>query len=330
MATHTKLTGRDRELIAAWITEGLSNKAMARRLGRDPTTIGRERSRNQAGYGWYEPLHAERRAKERAHRTYTAKHPLKDEKRYAYVLEKLRCGWSPEQIAGRLKRKHPYDPTWWICHETIYQFYYHPDWYHLGWWQYLRRGQTKRRKRKGRKVHRIRIPDRVSIHERPTVINQRTEFGHWEGDSVEGKGHRSGIHVTYERVTSLICIEPLTAITAAATLAAQLRVYQGLPKAARRSVTLDNGREQVRHTGLRVLGMATYFTDPYRAWQKGGVENANLWIRYYFPKGTDFATIAPMDLRAVEEELNGRPRKRLQFQTPQEVFTEYLRGCDRK
>lgn len=329
MPHHTKLTQQERQRIAAWRKEELSNKAVARRLGRSATTIGRELRRNQAEQGLYEPLHAQRVAEDRKSKTYTAKHSLKNEKLYAYVLEKLRWGWSPEQIAGRLKLEHPDDPSWQLCHETIYRFCYHPDRLSQRWWEYLRQGQKKRRKRNGRKVHRIHIPDRVSIHDRPEAITSRGEFGHWEGDSVEGKGHRNGLHVAYERLTSFVRIEPIAAIKAAESLAAQLEIYRGLPSAARRSTTLDNGREQVSHLGLRAIGMATYFTDPYAAWQKGGVENANLWIRYYFPKGTDFATISAEDIRDVEHELNRRPRKRLNFQTPLEVFTEQLRGCDR-
>lgn len=329
MPHHTKLTQPERQRIAVWIKEGMSNKEVARRLGRSAATIGRELRRNQAGQGLYEPAHAQRAAENRKAKTYTAKHPLKHEELYGYVLEKLRWGWSPEQIAGRLKFEHPEDSSWQLCHETIYRFCYKEGIYQQGWWQYLRRGQRKRRQRNGRKVHRIHIPERVSIHDRPAVIDHRSEFGHWEGDSLEGKGHRSGLHVAYERLTSFIRIEPITAIRADESLAAQLKVYQGLPRDARRSTTLDNGREQVSHLGLRAIGMATYFTDPYAAWQKGGVENANLWIRYYFPKGTDFATIPEQDITDVEHELNTRPRKRLSFQTPLEVFTEKLRGCDR-
>ena len=225
-------------------------------------------------------------------------------------------GWSPEQIAGRLKEvDHPKDPTWHICMETIYQFIYKKktDMTKAGiirqsildktkaglektvitvtdherpLWEYLRRKQVRRRTKGGRKSQRVRIPDRISIQDRPAIVAQRMQFGHWEGDSIVGKDHSSGLHTEYERVTSLIRIERMTRITAEqASLAAQ-KIFGNLPHYARRSTTLDNGSEHTRH---KVWGIQTYFADPYSSWQRGGNENANLWIRYYFPKRTDFA-----------------------------------------
>lgn len=321
---HTKLTLKERQLIGSWDREGVSNKEIARRLHRDPATIGRELKRNRFSRDVYEPLHAERLAHDRQQFVWASKHPLKNPDVYQYVIDHLRAGWSPEQIAGRLKRNHPNDHHWQIGHETIYQFIYHPGQQHHHWWEYLRRGQKKRRKKNGRKVQRVRIPDRVSIHDRPPVVEQRQQFGHWEGDTLEGKGHRNGLHTAYERVSSLIRIEKMVAMTAEASIKAQRAIYEPLPKPARQTVTIDNGREHVRHTDLRAIAIATYFCDPYTAWQRGGVENANLWLRYYFPKGTDFATVSGQDLADVEWELNNRPRKRLNFQTPLEVFTDHL------
>ena len=145
-----------------------------------------------------------------------------------------------------------------------------------------------------------------------------------------GKGKTNGLHTEYERVSSLIRFERLSSITAKATQQAWQRIFTHLPSKARKSTTLDNGSEMVNHTWLRKkLKMKTYFADPYSSWQRGSNENANLWIRYYFPKGTDFSTISNEELKAVEWELNNRPRKRLGFKTPQEVFDEHLKGCNR-
>ena len=185
----------------------------------------------------------------------------------------------------------------------------------------MRRKQVRRRTKSGRKSQRVRIPDRISIHDRPTIVAERIQFGHWEGDSIVGKDHTSGLHTEYERVTSLTRFERMTRITAQqASLAAQ-KIFGDLPHYARRATTLDNGSE---HTNHKAFGIQAYFADPYSSWQRGGNENANLWIRYYFPKRTDFATITDEELQDVEWELNNRPRKRLNFKTPQEVFTEYL------
>jgi len=307
------------------------------------------------GTGWeliYEPNHAQAMADKRKINAWLKKQPLKNKKIYSYVLRHLRKGWSPEQIAGRLKRLHPKDVSWHICHETIYQFIYKPKTdvtqkglidqaildkrksknrvltitdHNRPLWEYLRRKQVKRRKRNGRKVHRVRIPDRVPIHSRPKEVEKRKKLGHWEGDSIVGKGHLSGLHTEYERVTSLTKIAKMTRVDSTSFVKATASIFQRLPDKARLSTTLDNGSEHVKHGYLKRYGMNVYFADPYRSWQRGGNENCNLWIRYYFPKGTDFSTISTREIKEVEKELNNRPRKRLGYKTPLEVFNEHLR-----
>lgn len=328
MKHYQRLTQTERQLIAQWNTQGVSRKEIGRRLKRETSTISRELTRNCFKKDIYEPLHAHGKAKARLMQRAYGKHPLKNPQVYVYVLERLRWGWSPEQIAGRLKLKYPDDSSWHICHEAIYQFIYHKDNDHQRWWEYLRRKQKRRRQKLGRKTHRLRIPDRVSIHLRPGVVDQRTEFGHWEGDTLVGKGRLSGLHTAYERFASLIRFERMNQLTAQVSEAAQRKIYQPLPQHARKTTTLDNGSEHAHHTQLKSL-ITTYFADPYSAYQRGGNENANLWVRYYFPKGTDFNTVSDEELKAVEWELNNRPRKRLQYRTPMEVFTEqvHTKGC---
>jgi len=280
---------------------------------------------------------------------------LKNKKVYSYVIEHLKEGWSPEQIAGRLRFvDHPDDSSWHICMETIYQFIYKKktDQTRAGiqqqsilnkklvgkentvitvtdkdrpLWEYLRRKQVRRRKRSGRKSQRVRIPDRVSIHDRPAVVAKREQFGHWEGDSIVGLAHTSGLHTEYERVSSMTRAEKVDRLTAQEAVRASKKIFAPLPEHARLSTTLDNGSENTNHMEVKeTLGIQAYFADPYSSWQRGGNENCNLWIRYYFPKGTDFSTITDEELRDVEWELNNRPRKRLNFKKPQEVFAEYL------
>lgn len=251
--------------------------------------------------------------------------PLKNKHIYAYSLKKLRDGWSPEQIAGRLKRRYPQEPYFHIHYETIYRFIYETKNKHLRLWEYLRRKQKRRRNKYGRKSQRIRIPDRVSIHQRPREVEKRKVAGHWEGDSIVGKGHKNGLHTEYERVTSLTRIKKLDQVNAEKTKQAMREIFDLYPKKLKKSSTLDNGSEMVGH---KDSGIICYFADPYSSWQRGGNENANLWIRYYFPKGTDFSTISTREIKDVERELNSRPRKRLNFATPYEVFNNYLKGCD--
>lgn len=326
---YRKLTKSERILIAGWKNKGLSNKKIAKLLGRSVSTIGREIERNKFKGFVYEPLHAQGLSEKRKLLAWGAKEPLKNKQIYSYVIDKLRSGWSPEQISGRLKNvEHKNDSSWHICPETIYHFIYSPKNRDKKLWHYLRRKQGRRRLNGGRKAQRVRIPDRVSIHDRPKVVDKRKEVGHWEGDSVVGKHKRSGLHTEYERVTSLIRFERLKLITAEETIKAQFKIFGELPEAFRRSITLDNGLEMVRHKKLKDdLGMQTYFADPYSSYQRGGNENANLWIRYYFPKGTDFNLISDQELKDVELELNNRPRKRLKYQKPIEVFNNYLKGC---
>jgi len=361
LAAHKKITESERVLLWQWKNEGLSNIDCAERLGRHKSTIGRELTRNKIKV-WtgksreaiYEPKHAQFVAMERKQNAFNAKQPLKSKKIYGHVLEQLREGKSPEAICGRLKFVlHPDDPSWWICHETIYSFIYKEKTdltkqelvsqtlldqrlkshssavtvtdFERPLYEYLRRKQIKRKKKQGRKVHRSHIPDRVSIHLRPEVINQRVEFGHWEGDTVEGIGHKNGVHTEVERVSRLISAKKVKAIDSQSALDAQLEIFTPLPQKGRRSTTLDNGKETHLHSKLRDdLNMQTCHADPYSSWQRGTNEHGNGLLRGYFPKGTDFSKVSDEELADVVWELNNRPRKILQYKTAQEVFDEHL------
>lgn len=318
---HTKLVEKERELIQKWLEVGVSQSECARRLGRSRSTVSREIRRNSS-HGYYVAVSAQVKANNRRRRAWEAKHPLKNKKVYSYVIEHLRRGWSPEQIAGRLRLIYS-DPSWHISHEAIYQFIYHKNQKHRRWWEYLRRKQ-KRRRHKRRKTARSRIPDRVSIHERPIGADNR-EPGHWEGDSIVGLGHRNGLHTTYERSSGNVGIEYMPDLTAKSSELAQIKTYEPLPEEITKTVTLDNGSEHYNHKRVeQAIGIKAYFADPYSPWQRGGNENINLWIRYYFPKGTDFSKVSYEEIKAVEWELNNRPRKRLGFLTPLEVFSKNL------
>lgn len=285
------------------------------------------------GSYFYEPFNAQYQAQSRKEKAWKSKHPLKNSDIFSYVTENLQGGWSPEAISGRLREvDHKGEENWQISHEAIYQWVYRKEQINCErpWFEYLRRKQKRRRKKQGRKAHRVRIPDRISIHVRPKIIERRKQFGHWEGDTVLGKGRNHGIHTAYERLSSLIRFEYMPDLTSLSSITAQEKIYFSLPKDARRTTTLDNGHEHVLHARLKKnLGMQTYFADPYSSWQRGGNENGNMWIRYYFPKGTDFRIITDEELRDVEYDLNSRPRKRLGYLTPLEVFNLNLARCDR-
>lgn len=333
MKKYTRLNPQERDLLALWKAEHLSVRECARRMGRNVSSLSRELKRNSWKGEHYVAIHAQgnadRRETEKAH----GKKELKNPDVYEYVTGRLRDGWSPDQIAGRLKRDHPNNKYFWITAETIYRWIYREEQIKIDqpWYEYLRRKQKRRRIYKGRKAHRSPIPDRISIHERPRVIDKRKQFGHWEGDTVEGKGHKDGIHTEVERVSRLIAGRKVMAINSEVALKVQKQIFTKLPSHARRSTTLDNGRETHLHYHLRdILNMETYHADPYSSWQRGTNEHGNWHLRYYFPKGTDFNDVTEEELQEVISEINNRPRKILNYQTAYEVFNNLLRkecGC---
>jgi IS30 family transposase len=274
----------------------------------------------------YVALSAQAKAKQRQLYSAHNKAELKNPAVYAYVTEKLRGGWSPEQIAGRLREvDHKNDPHWQINHETIYQWIYAqpPKVDGTYWWEYLRRKQKKRKKQKGRTVRRGNIPDRVSISERPDAINSRTELGHWEGDSVEGKRGESGagLHTEVERMSRIVKASKVKRLTSRQAYYAQCRIFSSEPACAVKSTTLDNGKETHEHYRLRKkFDMMTYHAHPYSSYERGTNEHGNWHLRYYFPKGTDFATVTRTELQAVVDEINDRPRKIHHYLSAYEVY----------
>lgn len=337
MKTHKKFTPQERDLLATHLAGGISKTECARRLGRPRRSVLREISANGSWvkdqYGKmifiYVAISAQVKAQRRQQNSARNKQPLKNPKVYRYVAKHLRKGWSPEAIAGRLKKRYPNDDSWRICHETIYEWIFNqpPDRNGKQWFEYLRRKQKKRKKQNGRNVHQSHIPDRISISQRPEAVNNREEFGHWEGDSVEGRRKdKSGLHTEVERMSRKIKAAKVKAITSEEAVQAQENIFTKIPAPARKSTTLDNGRENHLHTRLRDgLGMKTYHAHPYSSFERGTNEHGNWLLRYYFPKGTDFATVTNRELQAVVRELNNRPRKILGFQTANEVYYQLLK-----
>lgn len=313
---HKKLQSYERDHIAKWFNQGISEREIARRLHRSVSTISDEIQRNSHRKAGYVAIHAQLCAQERR-KAAGKRHPLKDPHIYAYVLDKLRSGWSPEQIAGKLEDAHQQRV---ISHEAIYRCIYASESADKKLWEYLPRKHRKRRKHNGRKHHKSRIPDRVSIHMRPLVVNARIAFGHWEGDTLEGKRHRNGIHTEVERRSRFLAAQKVGRIAAAETATAQRTIFHSLPQKACLSTTLDNGHENTAHAFLHSLGMKTYFADPYSSWQRGTNEYHNGLLRRYLPKGTSFDDLSDEELSAIVEEINDRPRKCLRWKTPREAF----------
>lgn len=327
MATsHHHLSSGERDLLALKYAHGKGVRRIAQELGRSPSTISTELKRNCYRES-YIAIRAQTMAAKRKSQA-GQRQPLKHERLYAYVLEKLHEGWSPEEIAGRLTLDYPNDLSMRITHEPIYQFIYASENKEKRLWEYLPRKQTKRRKQHGRGVHKSHIPDRVSIHDRPVAVDSRSEFGHWEGDTVEGqRSKKDGIHTEVERVSRKLAAVKVARIASEETSQVQLQIFVSLPAPARRSTTLDNGRENHLHGRLKELSMAVYFADPYSSWQRGTNEYHNGLLRRYVPKKTDFTSLDQADLDDIVEEINNRPRKCLQWHTPNEIFNLELAKC---
>ena len=313
-----QIQSNERDKIAILKAKGLSIREISRRLDRSPSTISRELKRNHWSDS-YEAIHAQRltdkRKIESRHR-----HPLKNKLIYSYVLEKLKEGWSPEQICGRLKRDNKGKTI--ICHETIYSFVHKDENLEKGLWEYLTLKRRKRHKKYGRKVQRVRIPNRVSIHLRGKTVDNRKEFGHWEGDSIIGRQTKSKvIHTEVERKTRYLQALVINSKSSLDTIEAQLQIFDKLPA---KTVTMDNGLEFAKHQGLNEMGIKTYFADPYCSGQRGTNENTNGLVRRYLPKKTSFENLSQEDLNDIVFEINNKPKKVLNYSTPFEVLQKEL------
>lgn len=248
------------------------------------------------------------------------RHPLKNKEVFAWTIKRIVRGWSPEQISGRMKLVSPNDFKMRITPETIYSFVYSDKFKHRKFWEYFPRGHKKRRQKGGRKVFSASIPNRISIHDRPEIVSQNIEFGHFEGDSVVGRNHKSGVHTEVERLSRMYFTQKVETISSQDTLKAQITMFSKLPKSVVKSVTLDNGIENHLHFKLNEFGIKTYFADPYSSWQRGSNEYHNGLLRRYFPKKTDFTKITQDEIDDCLWEINNRPRKCLGYFTPFEVF----------
>jgi IS30 family transposase len=317
-----KIKSWERDQIAILLASGASKRLIARKLCRSLSSVLGEIKRNSFN-GQYLPTKAEELSQKR-NKNCRKINPLKNPKIYAYVCLKLREGWSPEQIAGRLKKDNGGKTI--ICHETIYHYIYSTEGKQRKLSEFLVRKHRKRRPWYGRCLYHRGIGDRVSIRERPEEINNRSIFGHWETDVVEGKGHIGGIQSMLERKTRFYDCRLLPNIDSEYGVKAQAEMLIDLPPKARQSVTFDNGRENYNHHKLtRDYGIKTYFCDPNCAWQKGSNENHNGILRRYIPKKTDLTTISQIELKWIVEEINNRPRKCLGYETPLEAFTRELK-----
>lgn len=315
----------EREKIQELFWQKKSVRCMAETLNRSPSSISRELKRNFPLQRLYKPRLANERALLRR-KNRGRKLRLKNRFIRRYVIDHLKMGYSPEQIAGRLSLEYPRLK---ISHEAIYQYIYSQVWrqghstikngYH-DLRVYLKRRHKRREKKGMRKYQRLLKHNGFSIEERPKEVLKRKTVGHWEGDSMVSRKSKVGLNTLVERKTGLVLISKIQNGSAEET---SQTVINRLKFLTPKTLTTDNGKENFAYEKIqKELSISCYFAHPYCSGERGTNENTNGLIRWYLPKGTDFATISNEIIQTVEIALNNRPRKRLGWKTPLEAFNE--------
>lgn len=321
------LTKEERDKISVLQSSGMKQIEISKEIGRSKAVISKELNKKTSVF--YRGKYIGSQSHQNVQKNWVETHKRKrmdDTEIQEYVIEKLKEGWTPEQIAGRIEQ----DIAKKVSHETIYMWIYRerPD-----LTQYLPRKQAGRKKRnyvnKSRKTH---IPNRVDIDNRPNEANKREEFGHFEADCIESKrgGSKTALLVIADRLTRMVKIKKLAQKTAEQASNAIIFALKNLNTINLSTITYDNGSEFCYHERVnQELQIKSYFCKPYHSWEKGTVENINGLIRRFFPKGTDFDTITEKEIQQVEDWINNRPMKCLNWKTPNEKYIELITNLQR-
>lgn len=327
MTKYKRLTLEEREQIFSLVNQGKSNRKIAISLNRAHTTIAKELKRCGTKFE-YSPSKADKKARGkdvlRGRKQILNQRPEVLEE----VLQKLALRNSPEQISKTLKKEKPDDPKKWISHESIYKYIYA---FPRGELRKLFTGflRSQRKLRKDRSnVHERRgqIQGAISISERPKEVEDRAVPGHWEGDLIIGRNHKSALGTLVERTTRYVILVPIPGKKDAKSVReAFSKVLQEIDPTIRLSMTYDRGLEMAEHKILtEETGVKVYFADPSSPWQRGTNENTNGLIRQYFPKKTDFSKVTLEEIKFAQNQLNERPRKVLDWETPKEMFQKLV------
>ena len=321
------LTLYEREQIETWLRMGKKKKWIAQKLNRDYSIIKREIKRNSGEHLPYIAIDAQHFADRRKRKTNKRKlEKWQNEKLVAYVTELLNDGWSPEEVAGRLKEYPPEevseckDKT--VSYESIYNWIYDGEGRFGGLYKKLRRKQKVRKPKFSRKKQpKTIIKEKISIHQRPEIVAERKRMGDWETDSVIFSG-KSILSVQFERKSKLCRLHKCEDKSALRSEEALRDSVESLPRDLWKTITRDNGTENVLHHETEI---PSFFCDSYCSWQKGGVENLNGLLREYFPKKSNLDKIEASYVYQIQEKLNNRARKALNYLTPNEVLTLELK-----
>lgn len=323
---YKRLSLKERVIIQTLLEENKPKSFIAKRLNRSRSTISREINKwIDTPRDKYDATLADWNAKD----DYLNKRNLDKISTFkrlkVYVYKGLLKGWSPEQIAGRIKDCYPNDPVMTISHEAIYMHIYSHRQAKLNkkLIKLLPYQKTQRRRPNAKTKRGSKIKDQISIEQRPQHIENREEIGHWEGDLVIGKGQKSAIGTIVERKSRYTCIVKLRNRKSATVRKQFVKEFKAFSKNLTKTMTYDNGVEMAQHKELtEQTGVLVYFAHPYASWERGTNENTNGLIRRYFPKGTDFNNVTLKQLKVVQNKLNNRPRKVLNYKTPMEILTQ--------
>lgn len=314
------LTAADRGRIETLLNLQYTKTDIATKLGRHKSTITREIQKGTNHLGVYSAEYAEIVSLQRTRHSYNIPKLTKHPELGNYVIDRIKAGWDPSQIAGRLRATDTFPR---VCTETIYAWVYHsPTNQAQNLYQYLRYGKKQRgRQRTAERTRQcFKIPNRVSIHDRPQIVAERRRPGDWEGDLVIYP-YKQSIGTLYERLSGYarFAKTPGKQSRGVCTILGSLLADTPVPA---RTLTLDNGPEFFRHRHItEASGAMIYFADPYASYQRGGNENLNRQLRAYLPRGTDITDLTNRELTAIQDELNHKPRQRLNWHTPAETLT---------
>lgn len=322
----TKLSIEEREKVLYYLSQNNSYRQIGQLLNRSHTTISREIKRNSIE-GEYSPSRAENRTKRRFSNCGRRKKIDTSPELFEEVFNRIFQKWSPEQISGYLKDKYKGNLQMQISHESIYQYIYAKAKGELKkhLLKYLRQKGRKNINRKLSHEKRGQIPDAISIHKRPSEVEERKVPGHWEGDLIMGKDHKTALGVLVERTTRYVFIVPLQGKKSKDVREAFTDHFLEVPDNLKLSLTYDRGKEMIQHKQFTEdTGINVYFADPHSPWQRGSCENTNGLIRDFFPKGTDFSKISYEEIKHVQDMLNERVRKTLNWKSPEYMFNKLI------
>ena len=328
MKKYKRLSGEEREEISRMLAQDCSFQLIAKTLERFASTISREVTGGSCNKYTYRASRAQARSIRNSRKRKAGKFVLDSHLRLKrYVYRKLRLKWSPVQIAEMLKKDYPTDMTMRISPEAIYTYLYvlprgtlKKELLHC-----LRQNRKHRHKQRRGVEAKRKLEDMLSIEERPKAVADRIIPGHWEGDLIVGKNNRSALGTLVERTTRTTILIPVKSKSAADVGKAFAKEVKKLPQQMKLTLTYDQGREMANHKLFtNITGVKVYFAHPRSPWERGTNENTNGLIRQYFPKGTDFTKVTRYEVKRAQHQLNGRPRKTLNYQTPYEVFNQLI------